>query len=1045
LGLIEQYAFRSALVDALIRDIVGPTSETEELTDPPITQYISGVLYPQSDPVEHEIERVDADQDVDEPDDYDEASLPDPPVAMANVKYPSSMGLTFAVNTRVTTSIRIQVSAGRYEPHGEIEERVGHARRRRSVHNANWRRIPLRMSPTSLDVGEPRSKQVVLSEGLELYWRVRRADGDGVAAVTVALINTKRSSGAQRDAHAFFQPSISIDVPSAARLAFSDRAAVHRVGSDDDLRLYKLLYRRSGPYAVGHGCSTDWDMSVGAGGGRIWTEVVPRAAVALSDSNPDIKLECLDMHFLATSAEPALTNSLRVLADGYGGWIASREAEVAALPAALQSTASANLRLCRDALLRIEAGIDWLRIDPQALRAFQLANLAMRNQRSRTEWFAAGRQGAEPDESKSFAWRPFQLAFLLLCVRGIADPGSEERNVADLLWFPTGGGKTEAYLGLIAFTVFLRRLRNPSASGVTALMRYTLRLLTTQQFERASMLICACEVLRRDTNSGLGDDPISIGLWVGQDATPNTLKVARISLDKLRTNPSLEKGNPVQLHSCPWCGVPLDHRNYYIAADGSRLVIDCQNKSCSFKGGLPIYVVDQDVYSHRPSLLIATADKFASLPWREEAAELFNVDSGAAPPELIIQDELHLISGPLGTLAGLYETAIDLMCSQAGVRPKLIASTATIRRAAEQARALFDREVKQFPPAGLDAGDSYFARELPPEKKGDRLYVGVMAAGTSQTTLLVRVYAALLQRVADLPGTDSAKDPYWTLIGYFNSLRVLGGARMQVQDDVNDRMTLLATPQTVRSIEQRIELTSRESSGDIPQHLKRMSVELPDRYTLDVILATNMISVGMDINRLGLMVVMGQPQSTSEYIQATSRVGRQHPGLVVTLFNAARSRDRSHYESFPGYHAALYRQVESTSVTPYSPRARDRALHAVVVALARLSIPALRPNDAATRVADHLVALGAVKKSILQRVASISATDTDATSAQLDAIVDQWVARARAVPGLVYRNDRDPGLSLLVTASDDESDEAAVRTLWSLRDVDKSSHLYPVS
>jgi hypothetical protein len=1033
LSLQGEYKFRSELVDALTRDLLGPSSETEEIPDAPITRYICGILYPQEDPTKEPaaeslvIGAIDPDQDVDEPDDYDDTSLPDPPVAMANVKYPSSVGLTFAVDSRYTDTIRIQTAAARYE-RGD---------------GGAWRRVPVAGGSTEIDIRLAGTGNPEVAPGLELYWRVRSPTGNGVVAVTVALINTLKKAGADRDAFSFFQPAITVDAPTARRLVFSDRAHLVSNGSDEDLNLYRLLYRGSSVYAVGHGCSVDWDTGVDATSGRIWTTIVPRVPVAVSESNPEIQLECLDTHFLASAAPAQLVAALQRLPGGYEVWIRLRESEVGSLPPELQEAAKVNVARCRDALTRIGLGISVLEHDAAALRAFQLANAAMQEQRARSQWFAAGRPTPAPDTAKGFSWRPFQLAFILLCLRGIAEPDSDDRNIGDLLWFPTGGGKTEAYLGLVAFVVFLRRLRRARAGGVTALMRYTLRLLTIQQFERASILICACEAQRR-LHKDLGDAPISVGLWVGQDATPNDLKAARVSLDKLRTNPALEKSNPVQLHACPSCGTPLDHRNYYIAADGSRLVIDCRNKTCEFVGGLPIYVVDEDIYRYRPTLLIATADKFASLPWREQAAKLFNLQSGDPPPELIIQDELHLISGPLGTLAGLYETAIDLMSSSGEVRPKLVASTATIRRAGDQARALFDRAVRQFPPPGLDAGDSYFAREAPEDKKGNRLYVGLMAPGTSQTTLLVRTYAALLQRTLDIAGEDAVKDPYWTLIGYFNSLRVLGGARMQVQDDVDDRMTLLS-PDAKRTIENRIELTSRESSGEIPQHLKRMAVGLPSTDTLDVILATNMISVGVDVDRLGLMVVMGQPQSTSEYIQATSRVGRQHAGLVVTLFNAARSRDRSHYEAFAGYHSALYRQVESTSVTPYSPRARDRALHAVVVALARLMIPQLRADNAAADVGQHLPELEAVKQKILDRVLRVAPTDVDATAAQIDTLLADWIARAKTVPGLVYGNRRKPELSLLIDASEDESDTDALRTLWSLRDVDKSSNLYLVT
>jgi ATP-dependent helicase YprA (DUF1998 family) len=414
---------------------------------------------------------------------------------------------------------------------------------------------------------------------------------------------------------------------------------------------------------------------------------------------------------------------------------------------------------------------------------------------------------------------------------------------------------------------------------------------------------------------------------------------------------------------------------------------------------------------------------------------------------LIVQDELHLISGPLGTLAGLYETAIDFLCTEQGRPPKVIASTATIRRAQHQTRGLFTREMRQFPPPGIDANDSWFAVEAPPDRKGTRLYVGLMAPGASPATLMIRAYASLLQSAAEGAGSEQSRDPYWTLVGYFNSLRVLAGARMQVQDDVGDRLQLIARDGGPRPLDPdaRIELTSRESSSAIPAHLKRMEKAYPDTDALDVILATNMISVGVDIDRLGLMVVMGQPQSTSEYIQSTSRVGRQHPGLVVTLLNAGRSRDRSHYESFKSYHSALYRQVESTSVTPFSPRARDRALHAVLISLARLTIPGLADNDAAGAVAHHRAELELLIGYILARVEAVDPEAVLPAENELRRILAAWEQRAATVPNLKYSSFKDIDKTLLLDAARAaEAQIGTLPTLWSLRDVDQESNLFLV-
>lgn len=540
-------------------------------------------------------------------------------------------------------------------------------------------------------------------------------------------------------------------------------------------------------------------------------------------------------------------------------------------------------------------------------------------------------------------------------------------------------------------------------------------------------------------------------MWVGQSATPNKLTVAEDSLADLRKGKTLLEKNPVQLHACPWCGTRLDAHQYEVDLHAKRMHVRCPDPTCDFTDGLPVHLVDESVYDAHPTLVIATVDKFASMPWREQTAALFNRDriDDTPPPELIVQDELHLISGPLGTLTGLYETAVDALAK----RPKVIASTATIRRATEQGRALFDREVRQFPPAGLDARDSWFAVETSREKKASRQYVGLLTPSMSQSTLLIRTYAALLHQAlrVDAP---KVRDAYWTLVGYFNSLRLLAAAELQVHDDVEAYLEYLAERDGVpkREIKELTELTSRANSSEIPSRLKQIERGLPHEETVDVLLATNMISVGVDVDRLGLMAVMGQPQTTAEYIQATSRVGRSHPGLVAVMLNSTRSRDRSHYENFQHFHSALYREVESTSVTPFSARARDRGLHAVVVALARILIPTARPNDGAGRIDEFREELHEVVRPILLNRVKGTRTEPseagednkeyEATAAAFDEFVDWWADEAAAHGGLYYEPVRGKKAPSLLCAFDDEANDEAWKTLWSLRDVDAESALF---
>jgi hypothetical protein len=1019
------YGARARIVEALREDLVGPRAEDEVLDDTPFSTYVAGVLYPVS------AGTLAPENEVDESDEDDEASFADPPVNLANTRYPSSIGVTFAVDTAQTGSVEVAVEAARYVPESTND-------------GQQWRRTGLRFTHT-VDVHDVQDgEEVALERGLNLYTRVRRPDADDAAAVTVALVNRREAAVGQRDVHSYYQASLA--AAAGGRPVFVERRYDGIPVDDVDLETYRLIYRDVRSFAVGHGTSVQWTNAPEdpAHATEIRTTAVPSYELPLADSNPQIPTGTLTMLGLARDPRERVCAELRALADRYQDWIAGRQTDAARLAPSLHATAAAHLADCTATLARIRSGVDRLESDNDVLVAFRLANLAMLRQRERTAWIDAGRPEQGPvEDDDSHRWRPFQIAFILLNLDGIADPRHPDRETLDLLWFPTGGGKTEAYLGLIATTVLLRRLRlRDKGRGVTVLMRYTLRLLTIQQFERASALICALEALRRERDD-LGDEPISIGLWVGKAGTPATVRDARTALNRLETT-EVTVGNPMQVRACPWCGQKLDRKAYWITRTDPRLVIRCLNRECEFSDGLPIHVVDEDIYRVQPTLIIATADKFATLPWVQGAHRLFAVDEPLPPPELIVQDELHLISGPLGTLAGLYEAAVDILCTHDDVRAKIIASTATIRRAAAQTRALFDREMRQFPPPGLDAGDSFFAVTADPDRKPTRLYVGAMAPGTSWSTLMIRAYAALMQAARDVEVDDAARDPYWTLVGYFNSLRVLGGARIQVLDDVRERLAVITGDGPVRELGANIELTSREPSSAIPAYLQALDVAYPDPDALDYVLATNMISVGVDIDRLGLMVVMGQPQATAEYIQATSRVGRQHPGLVVTLYNAGRSRDRSHYESFPTYHSALYRQVESTSVTPFSPRARDRALHAVLLTLARTGIPELRANVAARDVEGHLQLIRDFNARVADRAKRVEPGSCALVRDELEQILTQrWLARAEEAPALVYANPRDEVNSLLTSADKAEGD--GLPTPSSLRDVDSESNLYLVS
>jgi hypothetical protein len=689
----------------------------------------------------------------------------------------------------------------------------------------------------------------------------------------------------------------------------------------------------------------------------------------------------------------------------------------------------------------------------------------------------------------------------------------------ELIFFPTGGGKTEAYLGVIAFTLLLRRLRGQERPdrglGVAVLLRYTLRLLTLDQLGRAATLMCQLELLRQ-RESVLGSERFAVGLWVGRSATANTLDEVHKAILDYRSSTSEHASSPFPLANCPHCREPLGRDAITVQPSiqkPQRVVVSCSNFRCEFsarknRDGLPVLFVDEQIYRELPAFLVATVDKFAMLPWRGETGMLFGrahahhhgaffgpmdggspkgatpLPEGLLPPELIVQDELHLIAGPLGTMVGLYETAIEFLCTRTeprnaadatgksgqSIKPKIIASTATVRRAQDQVEDLFGRsQMRLFPPQGVNAWDTFFAK--PDMDKPGRLYVGVAAQGRSMRGSLIRCYASLLTAASKhydkkLPA-DQTGDAFMTLVGYFNSLRELGGMRRLVEDDVYTRALSVEERRPVnfkgahpfqrkrQLARDPVELTSRESTPNIKLAKDRLQLPYAESKHVDVLLASNMISVGVDIDRLGLMVVAGQPKTTSEYIQASSRVGRKTPGLVITCYNPARPRDRSHYERFCTFHETFYRFVEAMSLTPLSGPALQRGLAGTLVAMTRLGYPALTPGQAVMDIAEH----SKFAERVAAAIAARGGGPSDALYQQLmqraNKLFDSWekvvkATHADAGQRKYSRFDRDgsKGKELLFLATDQHKpdasspNEARFAAPTSMRDVEASVPLW---
>ncbi|QAV28836.1 helicase-related protein [Micrococcus luteus] len=1077
----EHYILRETLIENLERDLVGP-QEPDEVLDPvdrPLNRYISGVLWPQpSTPTT--ADGPDPERLEDEPEDESQRDelQADPAVSASRMRAPSACGFTFTVDPGRAGRLRVTAAGARYVP-AQTDETAPPGMPTGSAEAGRaWRRETPAIEDVFLDASEaPIAAEWRVHElvggSLHLHTLVRPADEHGLVTITVTLVNPQRRDPQEdADSLAWFQTGIAV---TADAPCIVDRGSyAEHVPEDLDLRSSALLYRDVLSFAAGHGCAVEWSRP--ANGEKttesVWTTWVPRQEVGRA--KPGSSTARMDFQIFVDGSRAEVGRELQLLVDEYRSWIEERRLAVeTTVPGHLVSAAGENLAECTVAADRMDAGVALLLEDDMAFEAFRLANRAMHMQRSRQDWVRRGSVGQFKLEPQS--WRPFQIAFILINLPSLTDRAHPEREISDLLWFPAGGGKTEAYLGLIAYLIFLRRLRDPETTGVAVLMRYTLRLLTAQQFERAAMLICSLEQVRRQDPDLLGYREFGIGLWVGKASTPNTMDDARKKLRQLLGGYEVEESNPVQLRACPWCGARLGEEDYSVSRPSAdpRMTVRCPSGDCMFHfgAGLPVHIVDEEVYDVRPELVIGTVDKFAMTAWTPSSAALFGrAHASDIGPDLIIQDELHLISGPLGSTVGIYETAIDWAAGRATEdgryhRPKVVTSTATIRRAPQQIRAVFDRESKLFPPPGLDLDRSFFAEPATRDQAGTREYVGVLAPGISQATLMVRTYASLLHTVATTDLRDEVKDPYWTLIGYFNSLRVLGSAYLQVSDDIESgRLPLLAQRDGVepRSALVFEELTSRVPSSEIPRTLKNLEVPLGDSAArpLDLVLATNMISVGLDVDRLGLMAVMGQPPSSAEYIQATSRVGRKHPGLVVTIYNASKSRDRSHYESFAAYHSSLYQAVEASSATPFAPRSRDRSLAGTLVSGIRMTDPQLRADDSAGDFSPGAASVKAFQAEILRRVESVTHGDegtVNDTRSELNDLLDEWARRTGSLGGVSHYSTRPSrhgrlGVDGLMTAAgqgdepgDDEPDTSPWTVPWpvskSMRDVDAETAL----
>jgi hypothetical protein len=1129
----SSFVVRENLVDIIERELHGPKhGPQEELSISPRAQYLVGVIAPVklSGPSRVAIEQSgDSDEDLIEVDstsavdgwgtagvpanatDEGDGDASDDSAEDRGPKQglmlPSSMGLRFQASSDLE-AFSVTATWGVYEPFATGEEtKAGRPVR-------HFRRTPVEESRRVVLASLLQGQTVTVPLRDAVCLRIDRYDdlSSGRILIEIALCNDRDAPTPIPINLWMFQTKLRVEA-GGERVFLPVRDILEQEWSehDNEVRRLDLQYRDRLEFAIGRTCSVDWVVKAGERkASEVSTTWLPIAETAQTRART-VDGAVLSMAKLSNMAANEVKQGLTPLVDGYGAWLDEQRRVAVSLPVHLQATVDEVLWEAQRAYQRLANGVDHLVNDPEALRCFQFMNRVMREQRisSQIATLRASDPNLGPDVARSAVedlgdnaatWRPFQLAFVLMQLAALCDPAAPARSAehqarVELLFFPTGGGKTEAYLGLAAFAFAIRRRQGViecadgslnGADGVTVLMRYTLRLLTAQQFQRATAMVCAAELERRRDVDTWGHEPFRIGLWVGTDVSPKRFEEANDQLSKANDHGS-HRLTVLQVQRCPWCGTPITPANVRADATLRRMFVYCGDDlaRCPFsrggivQEGLPILTVDEEIYRLTPAFVIATVDKFSRLAREGEAASLFgyvtrrcdrhgyvhpdyakcditnahpatNGHPSATvkpvirlrPPDLIIQDELHLITGALGTAVGLFEVVIETLSSWETsegkpVRPMIVASTATVRNANEQVRRLYGRQVDIFPPQVLDVADTYFSHEVPIDRENPgRRYMGISAQGVRLAAAEIRVSEVLLsagQLLFDHSGT--AADPYMTMVGYFNATRELAGMARYMSDDVQSRVK---RPRRDSGFPPRIgtsygllnvgELTSRIASSEIGRTLDRLGLEFDLNFDtttamrqriedekagkknprrneapFDVVLATSMLQVGVDVQRLGLMLVVGQPKNTAEYIQASSRVGRDmsaRPGLVLALGNWARPRDLAHFEQFRHYHETFYAQVEALSVTPYSPTSLRRGIDGVLVSAARvvqaLEADGLSPERSPGRIKSQRAAVDALADRLQARV-NAAAQDPKATTLVSQLLVnriDRWSQRA---------------------------------------------------
>lgn len=976
----------------------------------PLQRYVSGILFPLTfkrdssitleTPIEKEViqKKQDKIDDLFEYQDDLELTEEDGDIELFpqnNEFRPSTMGLTFCIEDNIR-SLEILLQGGIYHPH--IIKVKGSSNSytwwlRESIY-AFWN-LDLNILEEAGELKEfvdirNFGDEVIPHLKFQFHAKLRKFDNKYIITISITNRSEKDKNIKKKEQYILFQSEMKIKTPIGQYFSFYPKQFEMKEYLTEEEASLELLYRNEGIYAFGHGCAAEWEQNSNRINEISTTfmpeyetlSMIPNIFIKKGDVEEELKIRMSDLAGITSREHPK--KILEPLISEYEKWIEEKINTIEdSIPDNLINAAKKNMELCYKSLNRMKKGLQHLD-DELILDAFRLANLAMllqqkngKNKRegiiedNRIKYYTSYEENViykiQDIMNADNSWRAFQIAFLLLSIDSFVNESGFDREIVDLIWFPTGGGKTEAYLAVAAFQMILRRLKDPADAGTDIIMRYTLRLLTADQFQRASRLMCSLEYLRRKIPEKLGEEPFSIGIWVGSKTTPNNNKSALKMLRELLKNKRGAKQFIV--NSCPWCGAKIGYyknkdknTQTYIGYknEDDRLVVHCPDKKCPFFDELPVYIVDETIYKKRPTFLIGTIDKFVQLVWQPKARSLFGINNNGerfvSPPSLIIQDELHLISGPLGSLTGLFEVLIEELCLKEIngniIRPKIIAATATIKHFKEQVLALFGREETYiFPSPGLDNNDSFFARPAVDKDTGEympgRKYVGVYTQTVRIMMAQVMTFSAIIQSLNEIKPDE--RDPYWTLMAFYNTLRELGSGLTLCLTDIPQYSRTIASrqgnPRKMRYLKRFLELTSRKQSHEISQTLDDLKTIYDPKNkknkVIDICLASNIIEVGVDVDRLSLMAIVGQPKMTAQYIQVSGRVGRQwweRPGLIFTIYSNTKSRDKSHFEHFQEYHRYLYADVESSSITPFSEACLERGLNAVIVGYLRQAL-----------------------------------------------------------------------------------------------------------